>query len=98
MAKTRKKKNPSMVITNQGGNGKKGRARGFFGRIFNRVVEDGKIAAGCYLGGEIGQVGAEVGERHLSKTAGKYAVPAGQLALWFALTKLKLGGWAHWLR
>jgi len=99
MAKTKKRKNPSAVITNKGGkkNGKK-RASGFFGRLMNRATEDGKIAAGCYLGGEIGQVGAELGTKYLSKTAGKFAVPAGQLGLWYVLFKVKASGFARWLR
>lgn len=103
MAKTRKKKtrkNPGrMAITNPGKNkGGNRKPRGFIGRALNRLAGDGKDAALVLGGRYAAEVAAELGGRHLAKTAGKYAVPAGQLVGWFALWRLLKKPWARMLR
>ena len=97
--KARKKRNPSrLFITNRSKGGKGTRSRGFFGRIFNRLAEDGKNAGGVYLGFEAGKVAEELGYRYLSGTAGTYTTPAALLLGWFALAKFVKGSFGRYVR
>lgn len=97
MAKTNKKNPGKMMITNPDGK-KKPKSRGLLERTFGSLAKEGKDAGIILLGRYAGEVSSTLGQRYLAGTAGKFAVPAGQLAGWYALKKFVKGPWARFLR